>query len=471
MKHTRSQVSIPRPLYAAFLCVIASTTYASADISVDEARSIANEAYTYGFPMVETYKTLHKQAIDKNSPDYKAPINQIGHSRKVATPDDKFVVTPNSDTPYSYAWIDLRAEPIVITLPKVEEKRYYSVQLIDLYTHNFGYLGSRSFGNEGGDFLITGPEWNGEKPDGIKAVIPCETQIFYSLFRTQLFNIGDLDAVHKIQDGYQIRNLSTYLGKQAPAAAPKIEWPPLTDGMSEGAKALPYLNFLLGFCPTQPSEKELMERFGKIGIGAGKTFDSGKMAPETAAAIQEGIKNVWDTDFAGIMKQVNEGAVLSGDLFGTRDFLKNNYLRRFAGAKLGLYGNSREEASYPSYFVDSKGQAPDGSKHAYQMRFEKGQLPPANAFWSLTVYDGKSQFLVANPLNRYLLNSTLLDSFKYGDDGSLTLYVQKDSPGADKEANWLPAPDGTFYCILRVYMPKPSMFNGDWKKPDLLQME
>jgi hypothetical protein len=168
------------------------------------------------------------------------------------------------------------------------------------------------------------------------------------------------------------------------------------------------------------------------------------------------------------MKRANAGEVTSGDIFGTREFLKNNYLYRFAGAKLGLYGLSREEALYPPYFVDAQGEKLDGTKHAYLLRFEKGQLPPAGAFWSFTMYDGPTQFLVANPLNRYLLNSTMLDSFHYGADGSLTFYVQKDSPGTNLELNWLPAPDGPFYLIMRIYLPKPEVLNGTWKQP-LLQ--
>ena len=432
-----------------------------------EARAIAREAYIYSFPLVETYKTLYKQAIDQTSPDYKAPLNQLGHSRTVATPEDKFVVTPNSDTPYSFAWLDLRAEPMVITMPKIESDRYYSVQLIDLYTHNFGYLGTRPFGNEGGNFLIVGPDWRGEKLPGIKAVIPCETQIMYALFRTQLFNPADLKNVHKIQDAYQVRPLNMYLGNSAQNVAPAVDWPPLADGMSESVQVFSYLNFLLQFCPTHPSEKEMIERFAKLGIGAGKPFHDRELAPETKKAIEEGIAAVWQEDFGGLMKRINAGEVTSGDLFGTREFLKNNYLYRFAGAKLGLYGNSREEAFYPPYFVDEQGEKLDGANYAYVLRLEKGQLPPAGAFWSFTMYDGPTQFLVANPLNRYLLNSTMLDSFQYGADGSLTFYLQKDSPGADKEANWLPAPDGPLYCIMRIYMPKPAVFNGQWQQPPL----
>jgi hypothetical protein len=436
----------------------------------EEARAISREAHIYGFPMVETYKTLYKQAIDKTSPDYKAPLNQLGHSRTVATPEDKFVVTPNSDTPYSFAWLDLRAEPMVITLPQIAPDRYYSVQLVDLYTHNFGYLGTRSFGNEGGDFLIAGPDWRGEKPPGVRAVIPCETQIMFALFRTQLFNPGDLQNVHQIQDACQVRPLSLYLGNPAPNVGPAVDWPRLADGMSESVQVFSYLNFLLQFCPTHPSEKAMMARFAQLGIGAGKPFHDRELAPETKKAMEEGIAAVWQEDFAGFMKRVNAGEVTSGDLFGTREFLKNNNLYRFAGAKLGLFGLSREEALYFPYFVDAQGEQLDGAKHGYVLRFEKGQLPPAGAFWSFTMYDGPTQFLVANPLDRYLLNSTMLDSFQYGADGSLMFYVQKDSPGAGKEANWLPAPDGPFYCIMRIYIPQPAVYEGRWNQPPLQRL-
>jgi hypothetical protein len=298
----------------------------TAIISSGEARAIARDAYIYGYPLVETYKTLHKQAIDQTSPDYKAPLNQLGHFRTVATPEDKFVVTPNCDTPYSSAWLDLRVEPMVITLPKIAPDRYYVVQLIDLYTHNFGYLGTRSFGNEGGDFLIAGPGWRGEKPAGIRAVIPCETQIMYAFFRTQLFGPDDLKNVHQIQDAYRVWPLSLYLGDPAPNAAPAVDWPPLAEGMSESVQVFSYLNFLLQFCPTHPSEKELMARFARLGIGPGKSVSDQEFAPDIKKAIAEGITDVWQEDFTGFMKRVNAGEVTSGDLFGTREFLKNNYL-------------------------------------------------------------------------------------------------------------------------------------------------
>ena len=188
-------------------------------------RAIAKEAYIYGFPMVTNYETMYKQAIDTSNKDYRAPFNTIANSVNIATPDDKFVVTPNFDTPYSFLWMDLRAEPIIVTMPKIEKNRYYTGQLVDLYTYNFAYLGTRSYGNDGGTFMIAGPGWKGETPKGVNAVMQSETQFAYILFRTQLFNPADLSNVKKIQAGYHAQALSQYLKQPSPAAAPAVNWP------------------------------------------------------------------------------------------------------------------------------------------------------------------------------------------------------------------------------------------------------
>jgi len=200
-------------------------------LSSQETRAIAKEAYVYGFPMVASYQTLYKQAIDRGGPDYRASFNALASASGVATPDDKFVVTPNSDTPYSFLWMDLRAEPIVVTMPSIEKNRYYGGQLIDLYTFNFAYLGTRAYGNDGGKFLIAGPDWKGTIPDGIKAILQVQTQFAYMLIRTQLFNLGDIDNVRKIQAGYRAEPLSQFLGEPAPPAAPAITWPKPSDDM------------------------------------------------------------------------------------------------------------------------------------------------------------------------------------------------------------------------------------------------
>jgi hypothetical protein len=396
-----------------------------------DVRALAKDAFVYGYPLVESYKTLYKQAVDRDNSDYRAPFNEIASAADIATPADTWVVTPNSDTPYSFLWMDLRAEPLVISMTKIEEGLYYSAQLIDMQTYNFAYLGTRTFGNDGGDFLIAGPRWNGEQPKGTKAVIRCETEIAYALFRTQLFDGADLENVKKIQAGYKVQPLSRYLGTTAPTAASDTHWPKPNPQMDDPAEFFDYLNFLLQFCPVEPSETSLRQRFATFGIGAGLTFGFAALSPELQQRVTAGFADA-GKDMAVLQQQVNRNEVGSWDVFGTRAFLKNNYLYRFAAAKLGLYGNSREEAIYPAYFTDADGKPLNATSTYYVLRFEKGQLPPAGAFWSFTMYDRKTQLLVANSLNRYLLNSTMLNSFKYGDDDSLTFYVQKDSPCAEK---------------------------------------
>ena len=438
----------------------------SASASPQVARAIAKEAYIYAFPLAANYQTLYKQAIDTTSHDYRAPFNTLTNASSVATPEDKFVVTPNSDTPYSYLWMDLRAEPMVVTMPSIEKERYYTGQLIDLYTFNFAYLGTRSFGNDGGNFLIAGPGWNGATPAGIKAVLRAQTQFAYLLIRTQLFNAADIVNVRTIQGGYGVQSLSAFLHQPAPPSAPAVNWPKPSADMLTTASIFPYLNFLLQFCPTDPSETDLMARFAELNLGAGKSFELASFAPPVQQAIADGIADS-KADVEVMMRKINTDQVQSSDLFGTREFLKNNYLYRFIGAKLGLYGNSGADAAYFGYFVDAAHRPLDASKSNYELHFAKGAIPEYHAFWSLTMYDGKTQLLVANPIQRYLLNSTTLESYKYGADGSLTFYVQKNSPGKDKEPNWLPAPDGPFYCIYRVYMPGEAVLNGTWKKPPM----
>ncbi|MFO7634580.1 MAG: DUF1254 domain-containing protein [Caldilinea sp.] len=440
--------------------------------TTNEARAIAKDAYIYGFPMVDGYRILNAYFVDRENPEYKATWNQIRNIPRVFTPDDKAVQTPNSDTPYSLLGMDLRAEPIVLTVPPIEKERYFSIQLVDLYTHNLDYIGSRATGNGGGSFLIAGPDWKGQTPEGVKKVIRAETELVLAIFRTQIFNPGDLDNVKRIQTGYKAQPLSAFLSQPGPKTAPTIDFiKPLT---AETQKTSPeffdLLNFVLKFCPTVPSEKELMARFARIGVGAGKSIDTSKLSPEMKAAIEQGMADAW-TDLANLMKRIDAMEVTAGDLFGTREYLKNNYLYRMAAAVLGIYGNSKLEAMYPIYSVDADGQKLDGAKSRYTIRFAPGQLPPVNAFWSLTMYELPSSLLVANPLNRYLLNSPMLSQFKKDADGGLTLLIQSESPGKDNESNWLPAPTGPFFMPMRLYWPKAEATEGKWTPPALNRVQ
>jgi hypothetical protein len=443
----------------------------AADVTPAEARAIAKEAYVYGFPLVDNYRIQYSYFVDTKSPEFKVPWNQIRNEPRVYTPADKTIQTPNSDTPYSFVGMDLRAEPIVLTVPPIEKERYFSIQLIDAYTFNFDYIGSRATGNEGGSYMVAGPNWKGETPKGVKKVFPSETQFVFAVYRTQLFNPGDLDNVKKVQAGYKAQTLSAFLGQPAPKAASAIDFiKPLTPAEEKTSpQFFNILNFVLRFCPTNPSETELMARFAKLDIGAGKTFDANKLTPEMKAAIEQGMADSW-ADLEALKKEFDEGKVSSGDVFGTRAYLKNNYLYRMIAAALGIYGNSKQEAMYPTYYVDEAKQKLDGANR-YTLRFAPGQLPPVHAFWSLTMYEMPQSLLVANPINRYLINSPMLPQLKKDADGGLTLIVQNESPGKDKEANWLPAPKGPFSMIMRLYWPKQEATEGKWTPPPLKKAE
>lgn len=454
-----------RLLLTALSLTLSTSAWADFTATPEEARGIAKEAYLYGFPVVEMYKTLYTQAVDKSSPNFKAPFNQIGNTAKAFTAKDTAFVTPNADTPYSFVWMDLRAEPLVLTLPPIEEHRYYSVQLIDAYTQNFAYLGTRSTGNKGGNFMIAGPDWQGQQPVKIDRLLRSESNIAYALYRTQLFDDKDLGKVKDIQKGYKVEPLSRYVGHKAPAAAPTIDWPKPLPGMSDTPDLFRYLNFMLAFAPAQDVEKDLLGRFKTIGIEAGKPFNLTTLTADQRKALEDGIADA-KAAFEQFKKDhVDTHQVSSGDLFGTRDHLKGNYLYRYAGANMGIFGNSAEEANYIGYFVDKNGQPVDASKHDYTLHFNKGALPPADAFWSLTMYNGRNKLLVANPLNRYLINSRMLPDLKLDSDGGLTLYLQNKPPAQALQSNWLPAPDGPFYGVLRLYLPKPEVASGQWKMP------
>jgi hypothetical protein len=444
---------------------ITNITGRAADVTPDEARAIAKEAYIYGFPLVDNYRIQYGYFVDRQNPEFRAPWNQIHNTPRVYTPEDKAIQTPNSDTPYSFVGMDLRTEPVVLTVPVIDKSRYFSVQLIDAYTFNFDYIGSRATGNDGGSFLIAGPSWKGELPKGVKKILRSETEFVFAVYRTQLFNPEDLDNVKKVQAGYKAETLSAFLGTAAPKAAPAIDFiKPLSPAEEKtSTEFFNILNFVLQFAPPNPSETELLARFAKIGVGAGKTLDVSK--PEIKAAIEQGMADAW-ADFAGLEKQIAAGKVTSGDIFGTREYMKNNYLYRMAAAVLGIYGNSKLEAMYPTYYVDGSKQKLTGANR-YTLRFAPGQLPPVSAFWSLTMYEQPQSLLVANPINRYLVNSPMLPQFKRDADGGLTLYIQNESPGKDHEANWLPAPKGPFSLIMRLYWPKEEATEGKWIAPPL----
>ena len=444
-------------------------------LTKEETKAIAEEGFIYGLPIVMNYAVMYEYSVDKNSGQYKAPFNQIKNEPRVYTYKDTAIVTPNSDTPYSLLWLDLRAEPIVLSVPAVEKSRYYAVQLEDGNTFNYGYIGSRATGNEAGDYMVAGPDWKGETPAGIKKVFRSTTQFSLAGYRTQLFNPEDMPNVIKVQAGYKVQPLSAFLKQSAPSAAPTINFPKINKELAKTG-FFDYLAFVLQFAPAGPEEKEIREKLARIGIEAGKKFAFKDLSPEQQAQVVAGMKE----GEAKIDQYLETGEKIIngwkiGAYFGDRAFFHGDWLLRAAGAKAGIYGNDAIEATYPMTKTLADGEVLDGSKHNYTLTFPAGQLPPVNAFWSVTMYDAKSQLLIKNPINRYLINSPMLPNMKKNADGSLTLYIQKDSPGKDKESNWLPAPNDLIYLVMRLYWPKteaPSILpagEGTWKPPGIVK--
>ncbi len=485
---------IPRPLYVALAGLLTVTgcekksdpvtQAARADEAaavpapdLAEVKSIAEDGFIYGLPLVMCYTAAYEFWVDKTSGQFKGPMNELYNERRVFTWQDTAVVTPNSDTPYSFACLDLRAEPFVISVPAVEKARYYSVQLVDWNTFNYGYIGSRTTGNDAGDYLVVGPGWKGETPAGIKGIYRSTTDFTIALFRTQLFNAEDLPNVIKVQDGYKVQPLSAFLVQPAPPAVPAVNFPPASAAIDKTG-FFDILDFVLRFAPADPGEDAIRERLARIGVGPGKKFDFKDLSAEHKAAIllamAEGERKV-EKKVKTLGKPINGWNIASA--FGDRAFYNGDWLLRAAAAKAGIFGNDAVEAMYPMTRVTATGETIDAAKHNYTLTFPAGQLPPVNAFWSVTMYDGKTQLLIKNPIDRYLVNSPMLPAMKTGPDGSVTIYIQKDSPGPELESNWLPAPDGPVYLVMRLYWPKtesPSILppgEGTWKPPGVTVAE
>ena len=440
-------------------------------LTPEQARVIAKDAYIYGFPLVDHYRVQYTYFQDRQHPEYKAPWNTLHNSARIYTPDDQAFPSPNTDTPYSQLGADLRAEPLVLTMPAVEEGRYYSAQFVDAYTYNFGYVGSRATGNGPGTYLLAGPDWHGTVPPGIDKVLRSETQFAFVFYRTQLQGPDDLENVKRVQVGYKVQPLSAWLGQAAPPAATPVNFltPLSAEAERNSLDFFKQLNFVLGFCPLHPSEVELMKQFAKLGIGPGQTFDEQQLPEDIRQAIKAGMADAWK-DFDALGQQVAKGEISTSRFLGSREYLGKNYLYRMRATVTGLYGNDREETLYPPFYLDADGQRLDASQHRYRLRFAPGQLPPVNAFWSLTLYNAQ-RFLVANPLNRYLINSPMLSNLKRDDDGGITLYIQHQQPDPAQQANWLPAPDGPFYIAGRLYWPKPEALDGRWQAPKVQRID
>ena len=424
------------------------------------------------FPMLMGYRYLYGSFLEPRSPSHIAPVNVLGGQPRTLDHTFRDVITPNADTPYSMAALDLRSEPMVLSVPAIGD-RFYHFQLEDLWGHNVHYVGTRVTGTGPGSYLLTGPRWDGASHEGITATLRFETDIVFVIGRTQLLSAADVEALGRIMASYRLQPASTFASSETPPTAP-YEWPAWDDTASRDERFIGYVNALLPLCrPFHPDDQAVIDRLAAIGVGAGRPFDADALDEATHTALRAGI----DTARAEMATTVESfGEVIGGwqnvEVFGNRDWYAGDYLKRAVGAMAGWGGNDASEAIYPTARADADGQPLTG-EHRYTLTLTTE--PPAEAFWSFTMYDtsydGTAGYLVANPINRYLVNSTT-EGLVRGDDGSLTIHIQHDEPASQHgRANWLPAPEGPFYIVMRLYLPEAAALDGTWRPPSIMRAD
>ncbi|WP_338441831.1 DUF1254 domain-containing protein [Synechococcus elongatus IITB4] len=442
---------------------------AQAQISEQAARTIGVDAYLYFYPLV-TMDITRRQL--SNAPagasDFAGPPNTFVNVKTYPPADFKGVVRPNFDTLYSSAWLDLTKEPMVVSVPNTNG-RYYLLPMLDMWSDVFASPGWRTTGTQAQDFLLAPPGWSGTVPSKVTR-INAPTPFVWIIGRTQTNGTDDYAAVHKIQAGYKITPLSQW-GRTVTSppfvldTTIDMKTPPKeqVDGM-DAATFFAYAAELLKVNPPHITDQPLIAQLKRLGFEAGKSFDLKSATPEVQKAFatvpQDAQKLM--TQKIPTLATVTNGWSMNTTTMGVYG---NYYLKRAIIAQVGLGANLPEDAIYPLNIADSTGKPLDGV-NTYKLRFTKENLPPVGAFWSVTLYD-QAGFQVANPLNRFAVSSWM--PFVYNSDGSLDLYIQNESPGKDKEANWLPAPKGPFNLTMRLYAPASQAINGEWNPPPVLR--
>jgi hypothetical protein len=444
---------------------------ATPPLTEDEAYEIGVEAYTYAYPLVvmEVSRQVTTNVAQPDSAQLRAPVNQFTHA--TAFPDATFkdVVRPNADTLYSMLWFDVGQEPLVISLPDTAG-RYFVVPIMDQWTDVFASLGSRTTGRATGDYALVGPHWQGSLPAGVRKIVS-PTDKGWIVGRIQTNGPDDFARVHQWQQQLKAVPLSRFGSAYTPPAGrvdPTIDMK--TPPVVQVARLSPQAFFALAadsmrYNPPHAADYAMLARMERLGLVAGQRFDLAQASPVVqralARAAPDALKRIVERGrFRYARKDGWSYAQANVGTYG------NDYLMRAFIAYAGLGALPPEEAIYPSAVTDKEGQPLTGASR-YVLHFDKSQLPPAQAFWSLTMY-GADQFFIANPIHRYAIGDR--DKLAFNADGSLDLYIQKDSPGADKQSNWLPAPAGPFSMNLRLYLPRPQATDGRWQVPALQRL-
>ncbi|MDS4026041.1 MAG: DUF1254 domain-containing protein [Candidatus Contendobacter sp.] len=446
--------------------------------NVFEATPLGVEAYIYGYPLVTMEMTRRVMTNVEKPEGTRAPMGQFVRMREYPSATFRDVTAPNADTLYTTAWLDVGQEPWVLSLPDAQD-RYYLFPMLDGWTEVFQVPGKRTTGTGPQTYAITGPGWKGTLPEGVKEY-KSPTAMVWLLGRIYCTGTSeDYAAVHKLQDEISLVPLSAYGKPYTPPPGkvdPSIDMKTAVRDQVNALSADDYFDLLAKLLVNNPpaaADKPILEKMAKIGIVPGQSFDRSKLAP----AAHEAFSLVPKIANEKIMLWLKEG-IVEGDmklengwLFTTKTGnYGTNYLQRALITAIGLGANRPQDAVYPTSEGPSAISSYIGEKK-YVMHFNKGELPPANGFWSLTMYD-KDYFFVPNPLNRYSISPR--QNLKANADGSVDLYIQNENPGPDQESNWLPAPKDKFILMMRLYWPKekdPSILNGSWKIPQVRAIE
>ena len=450
--------------------ILSLTAQAQSAVTEQEAQSIAVDAYIYFYPLILMDITRKQSTnIEPGKEFGKGPMNMFVNVPQYPPADFKGVVRSNFDTLYSIAWLDLTKEPQVVSAPDTNG-RYYLLPMLDMWTDVFASPGWRTTGTQAANFLVTPRGWSGTIPAGFTQ-IEAPTPYVWIIGRTKTDGPPDYDAVHKIQAGYKVTPLSEWGKSPKPvevkiASSVDMKTPPKTqiDTMQADQFFL-YAAELLKLHPPHQTDQPIIAQLKRIGFEPGKSFDITKADPVVKKALENApaaAQNLMEWKVPTLARVVNYWS-MNTDTMGVYG---NYYLKRAIVAQLGLGANLPEDAIYPLNLADETGKPLDGASK-YTIHFDKGATPPVNAFWSLTLYDSDG-FQVANSLNRFAVSSWM--PFKYNPDGSLDLYFQNESPGADKEANWLPAPKGPFNLTMRLYSPKSDALTGKWNPPPITKI-
>jgi hypothetical protein len=430
-------------------------------LSLQEAKEIAKEAYIFGFPFVANYRVFMYPLISGHPLMQGAGFNQFAHNRQLFPPTT--ADTTQRDTIFSLGILDLRREPVVISVPDVPEKQVYMLQLGDTSTESLPYISTLTTGNKASETVLVGPDFQGYLPaPRFDGVITTRGQFVIMLGRTVVFDSKDLSPAHAVQDGMQMRPLSQFLDSEPPQEVEPVDFLPWKPESAEGLGIFDYINMALAWHPPAIYEMDAMAEFARIGVVPGRRFTTEGLSPEIVSALEGGVATA-SAEIARFAQESGGGKLVGTWLWSTKDISRfgRDYLQRAGISLQTIYPNAPDHAIYGRANQDLDGE-PLRGEHTYGMRFEAGELPPVNWFWSVTMYDAETTAMVPNPLERYSIGDRT-EGLKFDDDGSLTLTIGHAEP--EDKANWLPAPEGAFYLIIRLYGAKPEVIAGQWTPP------